>query len=46
MHLNKPLQVKQKCLSTSLKNHLQINIFPASNSEAKEKVSNSINKSY
>ena len=28
MYLNEPLQIEQKCLSTSLKNYLQINAFP------------------
>ena len=27
MYLNEPLQIKQKCLSTSLEDYLQVNIF-------------------
>ena len=46
MHPNKPLQIKEKCLSTSLEDYLQINAFPASSGGAKKNVSSSINKSY
>ena len=45
-HLNEPLQIKQKCLSTSLKDYFQINAFPASSGRAREEVSSSINESY
>ena len=27
MYLNKPLQIEQKCLNTSLKDYLQVNVF-------------------
>ena len=46
MHLNEPLQIKQKYLSISLKDYLQINIFSASSGRAKKKVSSSMNESY
>ena len=44
--LNEPLQIKQKCLNTSLEDYLQINAFPASSSEAREEVPSSMNESY
>ena len=46
MHFNEPLQIKQKCLSTSLEDYLQINAFLASSGGAREEVLSSINKSY
>ena len=46
MHPNEPLQIKQKSLSTSLKDYLQINAFPASSGGAREEVLSSINESY
>ena len=46
MRFNELLQIKQKCLSTSLKNYLQINTFPASSGGARKKVSSSINENY
>ena len=44
--LNEPLPIKQKCLSTSLENYLQINAFPASSGGARKEVSSSINENY
>ena len=46
MRLNKPLQIKQKCLSTNLEDYLKINAFPASSGGVREEVSSSINESY
>ena len=36
MRLNEPLQIKQKYLSISLENYLQVNVFPDLVMERKE----------